>query len=67
MPGPGWITFEPTNRSVGGFNLIPVAVARHIHKVMPISGSFTGSPSSFEHMDVRVMATPAGWQLVLLR
>ncbi len=23
-PGAGWITFDPTNRSVGGFNLIPV-------------------------------------------
>ena len=31
-PGPvaakGWITFDPTNRTVGGVNLIPVAVAR---------------------------------------
>jgi len=25
MPGAGWITFDPVNRSVGGFNLIPVA------------------------------------------
>jgi hypothetical protein len=23
VPGAGWITFDPTNRSVGGFNLIP--------------------------------------------
>ena len=30
IPGAGWITFDPTNRSVGGFNLIPVAVARDI-------------------------------------
>jgi len=30
VPGAGWITFDPTNRSVGGFNLIPVAVARDI-------------------------------------
>jgi hypothetical protein len=28
VPGAGWITFDPTNRSVGGFNLIPVAVVR---------------------------------------
>jgi transglutaminase-like putative cysteine protease len=25
VPGAGWITFDPTNRSVGGFNLIPAA------------------------------------------
>lgn len=28
VPGAGWITFDPTHRSVGGLNLIPVAVAR---------------------------------------
>jgi hypothetical protein len=28
VSGAGWITFDPTNRSVGGYNLIPVAVAR---------------------------------------
>jgi Transglutaminase-like superfamily len=31
-PGAGWITFDPTNRHVGGFNLIPVTVARGIRK-----------------------------------
>jgi hypothetical protein len=40
VPGAGWITFDPTNRSVGGFNLIPVAVARDIRQVMPVSGNF---------------------------
>ena len=54
VPGAGWIVFDPTNRSVGGFNLIPVAVARHIRQAMPISGSFTGSPDAPEGMDVRV-------------
>ena len=42
VPGAGWITFDPTNRSVGGFNLIPVAVARDIHQAMPAAGSFVG-------------------------
>ena len=36
IPGAGWITFDPTNRSVGGFNLIPVAVARDIRQAMPV-------------------------------
>lgn len=54
VPGAGWIVFDPTNRSVGGFNLIPVAVARHIRQTMPISGSFVGCSSAFAGMDVRV-------------
>ena len=32
VPGAGWITFDPTNRSVGGANLIPVAVVRDIRQ-----------------------------------
>lgn len=54
VPGAGWIVFDPTNRSVGGFNLIPVAVARHIRQTMPVSGSFIGSPEAFAGMDVSV-------------
>ncbi|PQA87139.1 transglutaminase family protein [Hyphococcus luteus] len=54
VPGAGWITFDPTNRSVGGFNLIPVAVGRHIRQTMPVVGSFVGDGNSFERMDVRV-------------
>src|SRR3984885_12683338 len=46
-PGAGWITFDPTNRIVGGFNLIPVAVARDIRQAMPVSGSFIGSGAAF--------------------
>lgn len=54
VPGAGWIVFDPTNRSVGGFNLIPVAVARTIAQTMPVSGSFIGRPDAFEGMDVLV-------------
>jgi hypothetical protein len=39
VAGAGWITFDPTNRSVGGFNLIPVAVARNIRQAMPVGVS----------------------------
>jgi transglutaminase-like putative cysteine protease len=52
VPGAGWITFDPTNRSVGSHNLIPVAVARDIRQVMPVSGSYFGS--SFAKMTVEV-------------
>jgi transglutaminase-like putative cysteine protease len=57
VPGAGWITFDPTNRSVGGFNLIPVAVARDIRQTIPVSGSFVGSTSAFAEMSVEVLVT----------
>ena len=57
VPGAGWITFDPTNRSVGGFNLIPVAVARNIHQTMPVTGSFIGDSKAFKNMDVQVQVS----------
>jgi transglutaminase-like putative cysteine protease len=57
IPGAGWITFDPTNRSVGGRNLIPVAVARAISQCTPVSGSFFGPSDSFLDMDVTVSVT----------
>lgn len=54
VPGAGWITFDPTNQSVGGFNLVPVAVARHIPQTVPVAGGFIGARDSFQQMDVRV-------------
>jgi transglutaminase-like putative cysteine protease len=59
LPGAGWIMFDPTNRSVGGFNLIPVAVARHIRQIMPVSGSFVGDAGAFAALDVVVTVAPA--------
>ncbi len=64
VSGAGWISFDPTNRGVGGFNLIPVAVARDIRQAMPVAGSFTGDSDAFEGMAVEVLVTsnaaPAG-------
>ena len=59
VPGAGWITFDPTNRSVGGFNLIPVAKARHISQTMPVSGSFAGDASAFLGLEVTVTVKAA--------
>jgi transglutaminase-like putative cysteine protease len=56
-PGAGWITFDPTNRGVGGFNLIPVAVARDISQAMPVAGSFFGKSDAFVGMSVSVTVT----------
>lgn len=54
LPGAGWVTFDPTNRSVGGANLIPIAVARDIRQVMPVTGSFIGPSDAFLDMSVVV-------------
>jgi transglutaminase-like putative cysteine protease len=59
VPGAGWITFDPTNRGVGGSNLIPVAVARNIWQAMPVSGNFTGMSGAFMGLWVRVHVTSA--------
>ena len=57
VPGAGWITFDPTNRKVGGADLIPVAVGRDIRQVMPVTGSFVGMSDAFESMSVQVEVT----------
>ena len=54
VPGAGWIPFDPTNRSVGSTNLIPVAVARRIGQVSPVIGSFHGRSTDLLSMDVTV-------------
>lgn len=54
VPGAGWINFDPTNRSIGGFNLVPVAVARDITLLMPVSGSYVGAADAFAGMKVEV-------------
>jgi transglutaminase-like putative cysteine protease len=59
VPGAGWITFDPTNRSVGGAHLIPVAAGRDIRQVMPVAGSFIGASDAFQGMEVAVQVT---WQ-----
>jgi transglutaminase-like putative cysteine protease len=59
VPGAGWITFDPTNRGVGGSNLIPVAVARDIAQAMPVAGSFTGMTDAFQGMSVEVVVGPS--------
>lgn len=57
VPGAGWITFDPTNRSVGGVNLIAVAVGRDIRQVMPVVGSFVGTTGLWREMAVEVRIT----------
>lgn len=54
VPGAGWIAFDPTNRSVGGAHLVPVAVGRDMRQIVPVSGSFAGSNDALEGLEVQV-------------
>lgn len=60
VPGAGWISFDPTNRSVGSFNLIPVSVVRDIRQAAPVAGSFAGRADDFKEMSVEVLVTQNG-------
>jgi transglutaminase-like putative cysteine protease len=54
IPGAGWIAFDPTNNVMGSAHLIPVAVARNIQQVAPVTGSFTGVPDDMTGLSVSV-------------
>jgi len=54
VPGAGWIAYDPTNGTIGGMDLIRVAVTRDIAQAVPIQGSFVGPPGSYLGMTVDV-------------
>ncbi len=54
LPGAGWVSFDPTNRTVGDFSVIPIAVARDIKQAVPVSGSYAGEADDFLGMTVEV-------------
>jgi transglutaminase-like putative cysteine protease len=54
LPGAGWIAYDPTNATIGGLNLIRVAVTRDIRQAVPIAGNFVGTPGDFLGMSVDV-------------
>ena len=58
--GAGWISFDPSNRAVGGFNLIPVRVARDIGQVMPVVGGFAGATDSLQDLSVEAEVSASG-------
>jgi len=57
LPGAGWVAYDPTNGTIGGADLIRVAVTRDIEQAVPISGSFFGAPSDYIGMTVNVAVT----------
>lgn len=54
LPGAGWLPFDPTNASIGGRNLIRVAVARDPSQAAPLTGSFIGPLNAYLGMTVEV-------------
>jgi transglutaminase-like putative cysteine protease len=56
LPGSGWVEFDPTNGIIGTNGLIRVAVARDIYQAVPVSGTWTGFPGSYQGMSVSVDA-----------
>ena len=55
VPGAGWIAYDPTNGTIGGVNLIRVAVTRDISQAVPISGAFVGAPGEYLGMAIDVL------------
>lgn len=60
LPGAGWRNYDPTNRLTAGFDLIPVAIARHPAQVMPLSGSWMGDAADYLGMEVQVTLRKLG-------
>jgi transglutaminase-like putative cysteine protease len=54
LPGAGWRSYDPTNQITEGFDLIPVAIARHPGQVMPLSGAWSGRPNDYLGMTVEI-------------
>jgi transglutaminase-like putative cysteine protease len=58
VPGPGWVAYDPTSGTLGGEELIRVAVGRDIHQIIPVAGTYQGVPDDFLGMEVAVSVTP---------
>jgi transglutaminase-like putative cysteine protease len=54
LPGAGWLDYDPTNQINSGFDLIPVAVARHPGQAIPLAGSWFGDATDYLGMSVNV-------------
>ena len=58
VSGAGWISFDPTNGGVGGSNLIPVGVGRHIGQISPVVGSYAGAYNPSSALSIEVSVEP---------
>jgi transglutaminase-like putative cysteine protease len=60
LPGAGWTHYDPTNRINAGFDLIPMAIARHPGQAVPLAGSWFGSAQDYVGMSVNVAVRKLG-------
>ncbi|TCR62914.1 transglutaminase family protein [Bosea sp. BK604] len=60
LPGAGWLDYDPTNQISAGFDLIPVAVARHPAQAIPLAGSWFGDANDYLGMTVSVAVEKIG-------
>lgn len=54
LPGAGWLAFDPTHATLGGHNLVPVAVGRTLEDTAPIAGAYLGPADALRQMLVAV-------------
>lgn len=57
LPGAGWVELDPTHGTIGGRNLIRVAVARDASQAAPLVGHYHGVPDALISMTVDVQVT----------
>ena len=60
LPGAGWVDYDPTNQINAGFDLIPVAVARHPGLAIPLAGSWFGDAKDYLGMSINVAVHKIG-------
>jgi transglutaminase-like putative cysteine protease len=60
LPGAGWLDYDPTNNIAGGFELIPVAYARHPAQAIPLAGTWFGESGDYLGMSVNVAVRKLG-------
>jgi transglutaminase-like putative cysteine protease len=60
LPGAGWMHYDPTNRISAGYDLIPVAIARHPGQAVPLAGSWFGKAQDYLGMSVNVAVRKLG-------
>ncbi len=60
LPGAGWVHYDPTNRITAGYDLIPVAIARHPGQAVPLNGSWFGKAQDYLGMSVNVAVRKLG-------
>jgi transglutaminase-like putative cysteine protease len=63
LPGAGWLDYDPTNSLSAGFDLIPVAIARHPGQAVPLAGSWFGDPGDYLGMSINVAVNKIGEML----